>query len=57
MSYIPPLNIPPVRIDFSWISVIILGCICVFGVNYMRNRKPSQDDEDTLNEEFPDNEE
>jgi hypothetical protein len=57
MSYIPPLNIPPVRIDFSWISVIILGCICVFGVNYMRNRKPDTQDEETLNEEFPDNEE
>jgi hypothetical protein len=57
LSYIPPLNIPPVRIDFSWISVIILGCICVFGANYLRNRKPNTQDEETLNEEFPENEE
>jgi hypothetical protein len=57
LSYIPPLNIPPVRIDFSWISVIILGCICVFGANYLRNRKPDTQDDETLNEEFPDTEE
>jgi hypothetical protein len=57
LSYIPPLNIPPVRIDFSWISAIILGCICVFGANYLRNRKPDTQDEETLNEEFPETEE